>query len=139
MRKIVSCRTTSDGAPVLLGELQLPIEHEAVHLAREFVDLLLNAWFIIDRDNAKLCVSELAANVTTHVHDDVDPTMRIVVKRVQGRVRIEVHDPSPEIPVLRHTDLMSESGNGLFLVDAVAAAWGYLPTGEGKLVWFELY
>lgn len=139
MRKIVSCRTTDDTRPALLGELRLPIEAEAVHLAREFVDLLLNAWFIIDRENACLCVSELAANVTTHVPHTDDSFMNIVVRRKPGRLRIEVHDPSPAPPVLQHTDLMSESGNGLFLVNALAAAWGHTPTPEGKSVWFELH
>jgi hypothetical protein len=64
--------------------------------------------------------------------------MRVLVKQRHQRIRIEVHDSSIDEPRI-NTDLsISESGNGLFLVDAVSADWGFRLTPAGKVVWFEL-
>jgi hypothetical protein len=59
-----------------------------------------------------------------------------------GRVRLEVHDPSPAVPVPRAQDLSATNGRGMVLVDALADSWGVevgdgLPD-EGKTVWVEL-
>jgi hypothetical protein len=35
-------------------------------------------------------------------------------------------------------DDLEESGRGLYLVDALARAWGSRRTSTGKVVWFEL-
>jgi hypothetical protein len=53
-------------------------------------------------------------------------------------LRIEVDDPSTAPPSLRHAPPPSEDGRGVFLVDALADAWGAQTTDGGKTVWFEL-
>jgi anti-sigma regulatory factor (Ser/Thr protein kinase) len=120
-----------------IGDLLLPIATSSVHLAREYVNLLCDAWSVPGTDNAELCVSELAGNVTRHASGS-GSDMRIVAVLRGERLRVEVHDSSTAIPELRQTPLDCESGNGLFLVDAVSADWGYYRTENGKAVWFEL-
>jgi anti-sigma regulatory factor (Ser/Thr protein kinase) len=121
----------------LLCDLRLPVAAPSVGIAREYVNLLCDAWSIPGTDNAELCVSELTSNTTKHAHI-AGSTMRIVGTTRGDRLRIEVHDHSPIPPELQETPLESESGNGLFLVDAVAADWGYFLTEHGKAVWFEI-
>jgi anti-sigma regulatory factor (Ser/Thr protein kinase) len=120
----------------LIGDLRLPLEASSVHLAREYVNLLCDAWSVPEVDNAELCVSELASNVTRHASEP-GSLMRIVSTLRGDRLRVEVHDSSRDVPELRRTPLDSETGNGLFLVDAVSADWGYFRTEDGKAVWFE--
>jgi len=51
--------------------------------------------------------------------------------------RVEVLDPGPMFnPDPRPPG--TGSGRGLYLVDAVATAWGVEPDEAGKKVWFEL-
>ena len=83
---------------------------------------------------ATLLVSELVANAVLHTGTSFD----VVVRPGADRVRIEVHDGSPELPVRRHYSNMSGTGRGLMLVEQMAAGWGSDLTAKGKLVWFEL-
>ncbi len=54
-------------------------------------------------------------------------------------MRVEIDDPSPEVPVLRHPDHGDEHGRGVLLVDQLATDWGVEPHPErGKTVWFEI-
>lgn len=53
-------------------------------------------------------------------------------------VRIDVHDESPERPVVRAVDHEAAHGRGLLLVDALADEWGVDGTDTGKSVWFTL-
>jgi anti-sigma regulatory factor (Ser/Thr protein kinase) len=121
----------------LVGVLQLPILPESVHLVREFVGLVLDGWNAGGAiENAQLCVSELATNVYSHAGGTV---MHVQVKRQpERRIRVEVYDGSTEPPCVRADTIMRDSGNGLFLVEAVSDDWGYRLTGDGKVVWFEI-
>ena len=83
---------------------------------------------------AALLVSELVANSILHAGTPFD----VVVKPDGERVRVEVHDGSPELPVRKRYSTMSGTGRGLLLVERVAAAWGADLTSKGKVVWFEL-
>ena len=83
---------------------------------------------------ATLLVSGLVANAVLHTGTPFD----VVVRPGADRVRIEVHDGSPELPVRRHYSNMSGTGRGLMLVEQMAAGWGSDLTAKGKLVWFEL-
>lgn len=122
----------------MIGDLRLPNEAPSVHLAREYVNLLCDAWSVPGTDDAELCVSELASNVTRHARGP-GSIMRIVATLRGERFRVEVHDSSAVPPEVQSTALDSETGNGLFLVDAVAADWGYFHTETGKAVWYELH
>ncbi len=53
-------------------------------------------------------------------------------------MRVEIDDPSPQVPVVRHPDAVDEHGRGVLLVDQLANAWGVEPHDDGKTVWFEL-
>jgi serine phosphatase RsbU (regulator of sigma subunit)/anti-sigma regulatory factor (Ser/Thr protein kinase) len=85
-----------------------------------------------------LLCSELVTNAVLHAAGPSQ--MRLRVR--DGRVRLEVHDPSSQVPVPRAQDLSATSGRGMLLVDALADSWGVevgdgLPD-EGKTVWVEL-
>ena len=53
-------------------------------------------------------------------------------------MRVEIDDPSSEVPVVRHPDAADEHGRGVLLVDQLSNAWGVDPRTDGKTVWFEL-
>jgi anti-sigma regulatory factor (Ser/Thr protein kinase) len=96
------------------------------------------------RDAAALLVSELVTNavrhprVTSAAHR---PDIVLLILRTHNMVRVEVidHDPRP-LPHVTRPASPSESGRGLQLVAALAAAWGSYPlrSQQGKVVWFEL-
>jgi serine phosphatase RsbU (regulator of sigma subunit)/anti-sigma regulatory factor (Ser/Thr protein kinase) len=85
-----------------------------------------------------LLCSELVTNAVLHAAAPSELRLRVR----DGRVRLEVHDPSPAVPVPRARDLGATNGRGMVLVDALADSWGVevgdgLPD-EGKTVWVEL-
>ncbi len=87
-------------------------------------------------DSIELLTSELVTNVVLHARTGA----RLLVRMVEPIVRVEVVDEHPAEPVLRMaSDSLSTSGRGMFLVEALADAWGVdgLP-GDGKRVWFEV-
>ena len=83
---------------------------------------------------ATMLVSELVANAILHT----GTPLTVVVTPERDRVRIEVHDESPQLPVRKHYSDMSGTGRGLMLVERMAATWGSDRTTGGKVVWFEL-
>ena len=86
-----------------------------------------------------LLVTEVVTNAVRHAAqgsiDDV-----IVRVAADDRVRVEVVDPAPTFdpPVRGEPFENRPSGWGLFLLDRLASAWGVVPEGRGKKVWFEL-
>jgi anti-sigma regulatory factor (Ser/Thr protein kinase) len=88
----------------------------------------------VDLDEALLLTEELCANALRYGGGEVALEVRIS----EGKMTVEVTDPSPDLPVLGHPEEMDESGWGLSLVDRLASSWGTrsLP-GDGKVVWFE--
>ena len=103
--------------------------------ARRFVDAALSEPEVMAVGYvATMLVSELVANAVLHTATPIE-----VVVAVDGvRVRVEVHDGSPRLPVRKYYSEMSGTGRGLTLVDSMSAAWGAEPTDNGKVVWFEL-
>jgi hypothetical protein len=90
-----------------------------------------------------LVVAELAANAVRHGRvPGHDFGLRLALDEVSGLVRIEVSDAAatkrpPVAPPSSYPD--GESGRGLFLVDALAARWGFaLRRPVGKTVWAEV-
>jgi anti-sigma regulatory factor (Ser/Thr protein kinase) len=112
-----------------------PATPASAGLARRFVESVLAA---SDLDHlaytATMLVSELVANAVLHT----GTTLEVVVLPEPDRVRVEVHDGSPQLPIRKHYSNMSGTGRGLLLVERIATDWGSDRTAEGKLVWFEL-
>ena len=103
--------------------------------ARRFVDSVLTEAHLDELAYAAtMLVSELVANAVLHTGTPVG----VVVSPDRDRVRIEVHDGSPRLPMRKNYSSMSGTGRGLLLVDRMASDWGAEPTDDGKVVWFEL-
>ncbi|MEU6483509.1 ATP-binding protein [Streptomyces sp. NPDC046887] len=85
----------------------------------------------------ELCVSELLANVITHVGEGTPVT--VLITTANGLVHVQVTDPDPRaLPTLRSAQPDDEGGRGLALLDAVALRWGVVPEPGRKTVWCEL-
>ena len=118
------------------GEMRLPAHPASCSLARELTLELLQSWGLEELGCAAAqLVAELAANSITHSGGS---TLRLRVTKRGGSVRIEVRDPSQQLPLLILGDVEDDHGRGMHLVDALADRWGadLLPYGKG--VWCDL-
>lgn len=92
----------------------------------------------------ELLTSELVTNAFRHPHrDDPDHGLEIEVHvhRTDQALRVEVRDnDSRPLPPVHPPEAPREGGMGLYLVEELAAAWGThrVPSGAGKVVWFEV-
>ena len=104
--------------------------------ARRFVTGVLHSWRMseLTEGDVELLTSELCGNAIRHARSD----FTVVVRFDGERVRVEVGDGSRALPAPRVPSLDTEGGRGMFLVEQLAAAWGVLPTVDGKRVWFEV-
>jgi serine/threonine-protein kinase RsbW len=93
----------------------------------------------IDSDAATLLTSELVTNAIQHtLSGGPGGTVTIVIVDVADGVLIEViDDGSPDTPVVK-SDIMTPDGHGLYLVQQLAAQWGFLRDATGTTVWFHL-
>jgi anti-sigma regulatory factor (Ser/Thr protein kinase) len=124
----------------VLGSLTVPGHPEQVAKARAFVARTLGSHRIgADVDAATLLTSEIVTNAVQHTKSGVDDgTVTIVVIRVPHGVLVEViDDGSAGTPVVKG-DLYAADGHGLYLVQHLAAQWGYLRKPDGTTVWFHL-
>jgi anti-sigma regulatory factor (Ser/Thr protein kinase) len=125
---------------VVLGSLTIPGLPEQVGLARAFVARTLVTHQVgADADAATLLTSEIVTNAIQHTKSGVDGgTVNIVVIGLSRGVLVEIiDDGSAGTPVVKG-DLYAAEGHGLFLVQHVAAQWGYLRDSGGTTVWFRL-
>lgn len=109
-------------------------DRTAVRQARMFVDEELERAGPDDNDIAVLLTSELVSNVLLHARSA--PTVTVVVEG--HRIRVEVADDSPALPIRKGYGPDATTGRGLILLETLASAWGAEPTDRGKCVWFEL-
>ncbi|QOV42675.1 ATP-binding protein [Streptomyces chromofuscus] len=113
----------------------------AVREARAEVRRRLEGWGLADRDGAgddlvstaELLVSELATNALLHAAS----RFRLTLTAAHGVLRCEVSDGGRRVPQVLDAG-SSQSGRGMFLVEALARRWGCHQDGPGKTVWFEL-
>jgi anti-sigma regulatory factor (Ser/Thr protein kinase) len=93
----------------------------------------------VDSDAATLLTSELVTNAIVHTASgSPDGSVTVVVVDVTDGVLIEViDDGSGGTPVVK-SDLLATDGHGLYLVQQMAAQWGYLRDPAGTTVWFHL-
>jgi anti-sigma regulatory factor (Ser/Thr protein kinase) len=119
---------------------ELGASPEAVGAARTYVASVLAAWKVPEDliDAARLLTSELATNAVTH-GAAAGGTFTLEVRSYGCCLGIEVHDTSPQAPVLRSVTDDTEHGRGLLLVAEVADCWGYYFESGCKHVWFHLH
>lgn len=113
--------------------------------ARQFVQETLEDWgwpqpgsgarAVQELQDILLLTSELAINAADHARS----LMEVSVHYSAGaKVRVEVRDEGPGIPVMHQPATFEESGRGLALVDLLSRTWGVASAPPGKVVWFEL-
>ncbi|MGW7083952.1 ATP-binding protein [Streptomyces sp. NPDC054871] len=119
-------------------ELPFLAEPEEVAALRRIVRLHLTQWGLPDVvEAAQLCVSELVANVITHVGLQTPTTFGLTMQ--DTCVRIEVSDPDTRaLPTLVAAEANAESGRGMALLDATADRWGVILRSDSKITWCEL-
>ena len=85
-------------------------------------------------DTVELLLTEMVTNAVVHAGSATTVSVRLL----EDHVHVEVHDRARAdvSPVLPRED--AESGRGLFLVEALARAWGSTIFGDGKIVWFDV-
>lgn len=153
----VHCETATgkDGTTVLTTtttitttrEAQFPSTPRGARSARRLSARWMEEWGHPPASDAShavaLVVGELAANAVQHGRvPGRDFHLRLVLDTRAGLVRIEVADAAggkrpPVAPPSACPD--GESGRGLFLVDALAERWGWVPRrAVGKIVWAEV-
>lgn len=133
-------RTGASPRATVLGSLTLEGHPKQVSAARAFVTRTLGASHLkVDSDAATLLTSEIVTNAIQHTKSGVDGgTVTIVVIGVPRGVLVEVIDNgSAGIPIVKG-DLYAAEGHGLFLVQQLAAQWGYLRDPASTTVWFHL-
>ncbi|MDN0195437.1 ATP-binding protein [Streptomyces sp. S.PNR 29] len=124
-----------------LGAGHLSAEYDprpsAVREARAEVRRQLEGWGLAERGDVaevtELLVSELATNALLHAAS----RFRLTLSAAHGVLRCEVADAGRRVPQVLDAGA-SESGRGMFLVDALAQRWGCHQDALGKTVWFEL-
>jgi anti-sigma regulatory factor (Ser/Thr protein kinase) len=118
------------------AEITLEADPTSAAAARGFVTTTLRDWGLeTTTDVAVLLADELVTNAILHAGSEVGLTVAMHA----CPLRVDVSDASDALPVLQEGDgHLRESGRGLRLVDALATAWGVIPHGVGKTVWFEL-
>ncbi|WP_137991061.1 ATP-binding protein [Streptomyces vilmorinianum] len=86
-------------------------------------------------DDVLLLVSEVVTNAYTHGGTPYE----LRIDHTDTRLWVQVSDTSPVRPRPHGPHRASRSsGHGLYLLERLSAAWGSVPRGEGKAVWFEV-
>ncbi|MFD3667201.1 ATP-binding protein [Streptomyces sp. NPDC058672] len=111
-----------------LSEVPLA-RHRVVDRARE-AGLLMDDQM---QGDLELMAGELIANAVVHT----GAPFVVCVRRAGERLRVEVTDVGVVAPSTTAAGEDAETGRGLFLVEALADAWGVAPDRAGKTVWFE--
>lgn len=87
-------------------------------------------------DDSRLLVSELIGNALKHAPGT---WITLDLMQVGDRLLVEVTDGSVAQPVVHRADPEEEQGRGMFLVQAIASAWGARRDGHGrKTTWCTL-
>jgi anti-sigma regulatory factor (Ser/Thr protein kinase) len=113
----------------------LPNSLTAPREAREACREILAEWGLEGQiDLVMLLVSELVTNSVRYTAGGI----AVRISADSGRLRMEIHDDEPRLPVPRQADSNQDSGRGLLLVEELSSNWGAERVQDGKIVWFEL-
>ncbi|MFF1692299.1 SpoIIE family protein phosphatase [Streptomyces sp. NPDC058257] len=122
-------------APLATADTGLECEAVSIPAGRRFLGAKLQEWGLTAQaDTALLLASELLTNAFRHARGPLN-------LRVWHSVRelgVEITDHSTPRPRARLAESTEEDGRGLYLVEALADAWGTRPTTSGKTVWFTM-
>jgi anti-sigma regulatory factor (Ser/Thr protein kinase) len=134
--------STTGRQAAIIGSSTVPGRPDEVSGARAFVRRTLSTTGkgqAVDSDAATLLTSELVTNAIQHTLSGAPGgTVTIVIVDVADGVVIEVTDDgSPDTPVVK-SEVIAANGHGLYLVEQLAAHWGYLRDVAGTTVWFHL-
>jgi len=120
-------------APERMSRLVLP-GPEAGAEVRDVVDKGCETWGLGHlADTAALIATELAANVVRHARTEFVFT----ATRRARHLHLSAQDRSVEQP-RRRVPAEAGAGRGLLIIEGLAAAWGSVPTSDGKVVWATL-
>jgi serine/threonine-protein kinase RsbW len=124
----------------ILGSLTVPGRPRQVSVARAFVTQTLERRRTgADTDAAGLLTSEIVTNAIQHTRSgEAGGTVTIVMTGVPHGVLVEVIDEGSRATPVVKDDPCAAEGHGLFLVQQLAAQWGYLRDAVGTTVWFRL-
>jgi anti-sigma regulatory factor (Ser/Thr protein kinase) len=126
----------------VLGSLTIPGRPEEVRRTRAFITRTIAAagkGDAVDSDAATLLTSELVTNAIRHsASGGPSGTVRIVIVGVPDGVLVEVTDDGSACTPVVRADLLAQNGHGLYLVQQLAAQWGFLRDSGGTTVWFHL-
>lgn len=115
-------------------DIGLPGVVRSVRAARAFVEEAMADCPDGVRRIAVLLVSELATNAVLHAQSAFDVRVRMDGERV----RVEVHDGSPTLPVVKDYGVDAVTGRGVRLVQLLSSRWDVDAGPDGKTVWFEI-
>ena len=132
--EILVAAAITAAAQDLAASLELPAEVTSPRAARAFGRDLLSTDDAALVASVELLVSVLVTNAVLHARS----APRIEVHLGRGSVHVSVRDDDPHLPRQRVPDQERPGGRGLHLVDDVASRWGSDPSGDGKVVWFEI-
>ncbi|KAA9375986.1 MULTISPECIES: ATP-binding protein [Microbispora] len=128
----------------LLGWIQLPGRAASVGDARAWARRLLAAEVAEElADDAVLLLSELITNSIVHSDSGRNPDglVTVVLATGGGIAHCEVIDDgsATSVPVVRDLSEEDAGGRGLWMVNAMADAWGFHHDDEvGNVVWFRI-
>src|SRR3954447_14868248 len=110
--------------------------------ARAWTEMWLDSGGIDDDGVSTLLVSKLGTNAMKQARATSTLTLAIAAGMSEVGV-MDAGSPRLVIPAQRDvttrasTRVISESGRGLMIVEALSEAWGVTPAGRGKQVWFR--
>ncbi|GAA4206681.1 hypothetical protein GCM10022252_69200 [Streptosporangium oxazolinicum] len=130
----------------LIGEIELPCEHESPGTARTVV----NEWLGKNHPasfNVRLVVSELVTNSVRYASLYTSKGIGLRLYDVGEAVRVEVQDsgakhayPKLDAPQSDIENSVREGGRGLFIVEKYSVLWGvtFIQNPLGCIVWAEV-
>lgn len=125
----------------MLLSLEIPVEAEAVAMAREAVISAVATTTAAEPrlDDLRLLTSEIVTNALRHAGLTAGDSIGVAVEVSPQRVRVEVADGGPGFDPVALDGPAAETvgGWGLVLVEQLADAWGVI-RNEPNFVWFEL-
>jgi anti-sigma regulatory factor (Ser/Thr protein kinase) len=112
----------------------LPATPASVRLARMTARVACRAWRAPELEEpAALVASELVTTVVRHATGGV---VTVRVRMTPRRLRIEVHDPSGQVP--DDVETGTPDADAESVVEAESARWGRERAHPGVLLWAEL-